>query len=248
LPWSREEKKLASSKLGTIYKPAGQNLFKEDARWRRRGGGLTRRLVHGGGDQRWGKDVGKPEQGSPAGSERLGREYLVARCLGWGRGDRRGVRAGCLLWLSDSKHGGVWGDTGAVKRRRRKKRGCSFYSCERRWNEGGAVVKPWVAKWWWWPRSGCRRCGLGADVRTVRLTIGPHVVSHFSELSKLAETYKVKKAALSFSKNFQFLNEASLEYSEQLFQLCQLQIPHRDRVKNPGTDSIFESLMNFKRD
>jgi hypothetical protein len=109
-------------------------------------------------------------------------------------------------------------------------------------------LKPWATKRWWWPRSGRRRCGLGADVRTVRLTIGPHVVSHFSELSKLAESYKVKKTALSFSKNFQFLNEASLEYSEQLFKLCQLQIPHRDRVKNPGTDSIFESLMNFKRD
>jgi hypothetical protein len=33
-----------------------------------------------------GKDVGKLEQGSPAGSEWLGREYSAVRCLGWGRG------------------------------------------------------------------------------------------------------------------------------------------------------------------
>jgi hypothetical protein len=126
--------------------------------------------------------------------------------------------------------------------------GRSFYSYQRQWNEGGAAAKPWAAKWWWQPRSGCRRHGLGADVRTVRLTSRPHVVSHFSELSKLAEIYKVKKAALSCYKKFQFLYGASLEYSEQHSQLCQLQIPNKNKVKNPETDSIFEYLMNFKRD
>jgi hypothetical protein len=30
--------------------------------------------------------------------------------------------------------------------------------------------------------------------------------------------------------------------------LCQLQIPNKNKVKNPETDSIFEYLMNFKRD
>jgi hypothetical protein len=30
--------------------------------------------------------------------------------------------------------------------------------------------------------------------------------------------------------------------------LCRLQIPNRNKVKNPVTDSVFESLMNFKRD
>jgi hypothetical protein len=41
---------------------------------------------------------------------------------------------------------------------------------------------------------------------------------------------------------------ASLEYYEQLYDLCRLQIPNRNRLKNPGTNSIFEYLINFKRD
>jgi hypothetical protein len=110
------------------------------------------------------------------------------------------------------------------------------------------AVKPWMAKQRWWPQSGRCRCDLGVDVRTVRLTSGPHAVSHFSELSKLAGTCKVEKAALSCSKNSQFLHVASLEYYEQLSQLLRFQNPNKNKVKNPGTDSIFESLMNFKRD
>jgi hypothetical protein len=50
---------------------------------------------------------------------------------------------------------------------------------------------------------------------------------------------------LSCSKKSQFLHVASWE---QLAQLCQLQIPNRNKDKNPVTDSVFESLMNFKRD
>jgi hypothetical protein len=111
-----------------------------------------------------------------------------------------------------------------------------------------AAAKLWAAKQLWQPWSGHRRRGLGADVRTVRLMSGPHAVSLFSELSKLVETCKVEKAAFSCCKNFQFFNEASLEYSEQLCQLYRLQITNRNKVKNPGTDSIFESFMNFKRD
>jgi hypothetical protein len=115
---------------------------------------------------------------------------------------------------------------------------------ERRRRGGEAVGGKRVAATAVWTssaRSGCRRPGSEADERT-------HVVSHFSELSKLAETCKVKKAALSSFKNSQFLHEASLKYSKQLSQLCRLQIPNRNKVKNPGTDSIFESLINFKRD
>jgi hypothetical protein len=44
------------------------------------------------------------------------------------------------------------------------------------------------------------------------------------------------------------LHEAILEYSEQLSQLGRLQIPNINKVKNPGIGSLFESLMNFKRD
>jgi hypothetical protein len=66
-----------------------------------------------------GKDVGKPEQGSPAGSERLGRKYSMARCLEWGRGGRRGTKVGCPWWLSDGKHSGVV----AVKREEEEEKG-----------------------------------------------------------------------------------------------------------------------------
>jgi hypothetical protein len=133
----------------------------------------------------------------------------VARCLGWGRDGRRGARAGYLRCLNDSEHDGVQSGTGAVKRWRRKKGGCStvgcsLYSRQRRWNESSAAVKPWLAKQWWWPWLGCRRCGLGADVWIVRLMSGPHAVSHFFELSKLAETCKVGKDILSCSKKFPF--------------------------------------------
>jgi hypothetical protein len=48
--------------------------------------------------------------------------------------------------------------------------------------------------------------------------------------------------ALPSSKNSPFL------HVEQFYQLCQHPILNRIRVKNPGTDSTFESLMNFKRD
>jgi hypothetical protein len=45
----------------------------------------------------------------------------------------------------------------------------------------------------------------------------------------------------------QFLYEARLKYFEQHYQLCRHQIPIRIEVKNLGTDSVFEFLMNFKR-
>jgi hypothetical protein len=44
------------------------------------------------------------------------------------------------------------------------------------------------------------------------------------------------------------LHAASRKYWVQLAQLCQLQIPNRNKVKNLVTDSVFEYLMNFKRD
>jgi hypothetical protein len=53
---------------------------------------------------------------------------------------------------------------------------------------------------------------------------------------------------LSLSKNSQVLHAASRKYWKQPAQLCRLQIPNRNKVKNPLTDSLFEFLMNFKRD
>jgi hypothetical protein len=46
---------------------------------------------------------------------------------------------------------------------------------------------------------------------------------------------------------FPILHAARLGHYEQVSQLCQHPIQHRIRVKNPGIDSAFEYLMNFKR-
>jgi hypothetical protein len=52
--------------------------------------------------------------------------------------------------------------------------------------------------------------------------------------------------AFPCSKNIQTLQSARFEYSEQLSPLGQLPILNINQVKNPGTDSIFESSMNSK--
>jgi hypothetical protein len=53
---------------------------------------------------------------------------------------------------------------------------------------------------------------------------------------------------LPYSKNSQFLHVARLRHYKEFLQLWRDQILNRIRVKNPGTDSTFEYLMNFKRD
>jgi hypothetical protein len=75
-----------------------------------------------------------------------------------------------------------------------------------------------------------------------------HTVLYFSELSELAQIWKLKMDALPYSKNFQFLHVARLGHYEQFSQLCRHPILNRIRVKNPRTDSTFESFMNFQRD
>ncbi len=54
--------------------------------------------------------------------------------------------------------------------------------------------------------------------------------------------------ALSCSKKSQFLHDARLGYYQQSYKLCGNPIPNINGGKNPRPDSIFESLMNFKRD
>jgi hypothetical protein len=54
--------------------------------------------------------------------------------------------------------------------------------------------------------------------------------------------------ALPCSKNFQFLHASRMGYCEEFPKLWRHPILNIIRVKNPGTDSIFEFLMNFKRD
>jgi hypothetical protein len=75
-----------------------------------------------------------------------------------------------------------------------------------------------------------------------------HAVLYFPELSKLTQSWKLKMDALPYSKNSQFLHVARLGYCKQFSQLCRHLILNRIRVKNPGTDLTFESLMNFERD
>jgi hypothetical protein len=43
------------------------------------------------------------------------------------------------------------------------------------------------------------------------------------------------------------LHATFLEYCEQFSQLCRYPVPNINGAKNPGSDSMFESLINFKR-
>jgi hypothetical protein len=77
--------------------------------------------------------------------------------------------------------------------------------------------------------------------------VGPDGFFIIPKLSKPVQTWKLKTHVIPYSKNSQILHAARLEYYEQLSQLCQHQIIKRIRVKKPGTNSTFESLLNFKR-
>jgi hypothetical protein len=76
--------------------------------------------------------------------------------------------------------------------------------------------------------------------------VGPTWFDIFPEFPKPAQSCKFTKDAFHCSKNSQILHEAILEYSKQLSQLSRLHLPNINHVKNLGTDSIFESFMNFK--
>jgi hypothetical protein len=78
---------------------------------------------------------------------------------------------------------GGGGGTGAAQRR----------DCGRRGGGGEAVC---TTKWWR-PRLGCHQRGLGADVRTMRLTGWSHPVSIFFNLSKTSSNLNFKMGALT---------------------------------------------------
>jgi hypothetical protein len=100
----------------------------------------------------------------------------------------------------------------------------------------------------WWPQSEGRRCSWAPLFGQGHQPMGTARFHYFLNYPKLVETCTIKMDALSCPKNSQCFHEARSEYFEQLSQLFWLQIPNRDKVKNPGIDSIFESLMNFRRD
>jgi hypothetical protein len=107
------------------------------------------------------------------------------------------------------------------------------------------LAKPWANKAAAVVRTRSAQLGRCSD----RVADGwAHTVLYFSKLSKLAQTCKLKMDVLTCSKNSQFLHVAILGHYEQFCQLCRHPIMNRIRVKNPGTDSTFESLINFKRD
>jgi hypothetical protein len=109
-----------------------------------------------------------------------------------------------------------------------------------------AAVKPWARQSG--GQHGWNGIGTGSTVvRTGWLMSGAHAVLYFLKLSELPQTWKLKMDALLYSNNFQLLHVARLGYCEQFSQLCRHRVLTRIRVKNPGTDSTFESLMNFKR-
>jgi hypothetical protein len=67
---------------------------------------------------------------------------------------------------------------------------------------------------------GHRRRSLGADVRTVRLTSGPHMIFYFFQFIQNRLNFeKVKMGALSSSKYSQFFHAARLGYYDQFSQL-----------------------------
>jgi hypothetical protein len=110
----------------------------------------------------------------------------------------------------------------------------------------GGRSRGWTRQWL--PLSEhAQRC-LDASVRTVGLTGAPHVVLIFFQFIQNRLNFKkLEMGALSYLKNSQFLHDARLGKYEQFFQLCRHPIPNINRAKNPGSDSTFESLMNFKR-
>jgi hypothetical protein len=59
---------------------------------------------------------------------------------------------------------------------------------------------------------------------------------------------EIENGCLTFFQKFPIFLVAGLGHYEQFSQLCQHPILNIIRVKNPGTDSAFESLKNFKRD
>jgi hypothetical protein len=99
-------------------------------------------------------------------------------------------------------------------------------------------------------RNGGRNGGetMGGQGSSRGLYAVSTAVSYFPELSKAAQTWKFKMDAVPYSTNCQFFHVARFTHYEQFSQLCRHLILNRIRVKNPRTDSTFESLKNFKRD
>jgi hypothetical protein len=122
------------------------------------------------------------------------------------------------------------------------------------------MMVAWRWEWWAGNDSG-KAVGMGKAVATAgrrRLARSgrrpgneaddwAHAVLYFfSQIIQTGSNLILENGCLSCSTNSQFLHVASLGYYEHFSQLCRHPAPKRNRAKNPGTDSTFESLMNFK--
>jgi hypothetical protein len=94
-----------------------------------------------------------------------------------------------------------------------------------------AVAVVWTSS----AQSGRRGSDSEADKQA-------HTVSVFFQFVQNKLDLYNRNGCLSYFQNSQFLQEAILEYSEQLCQLCPLQIPNINKVKNPGTDPILDEF------
>jgi hypothetical protein len=73
-----------------------------------------------------------------------------------GDGEFGGGQGGATRWLDGGRNGGTVGATGGGGRKEAPRWGVgALYSCQRRWMEGGAAVKPGARKLRW----GSRGCG-----------------------------------------------------------------------------------------
>jgi hypothetical protein len=89
--------------------------------------------------------------------------------------------------------------------------------------------------------------GLGTSVRTMRLMGGPHTVLIFFYLSKTGSTLKIQKGCLILLQKFPIFACGSLGILNNFLNCAWHPILKINKAKNPGSNSTFESLMNFKR-
>jgi hypothetical protein len=118
---------------------------------------------------------------------------------------------------------------------------------------GGGSEAMGTAKWRWpWSKRSRHK---HAVVRTRQLMGGPQRFQIFFNLSKTGSTLKIQNR-LNFKNQKLYLNPKIPNFCMQIarnignnFLNCAyFKFQTETKLKNPITDSVFESLMNFKRD
>jgi hypothetical protein len=194
-----------------------------------------------------------PEQGSPAGAERLGKEYSAVRCLGWveavEEGMERAVRGGSAT-MSTTVFGAAheqWSNGGGRKRGAPRwgapfiaTRGSGTKVARRRslgWQNGGGSRSLDVVGMVWAPMSG----QWGWRVGPTRF----HIFPNYPNWLKFTKSKRLPYLA---TKNPNFCMGLVWNILNNILNCVNFKFQTKTKLKNPETDSIFESLMNFKRD